>query len=65
MYKRQVLLIESERGWGSKTFDIKLFTSDQAAKDFIEVYNSRNTERYAPDYYTYAEMGNVVEVENV
>lgn len=61
-YKRQVFLIESERGWGSKVDEILYFDNDQLAKDYIKEFNSKNTANSAPDWYMRAELGSIVDV---
>jgi transcription initiation factor IIF auxiliary subunit len=51
----KVFYIESERGWGSKTFDIKYFSTESAAKKAIAEYNAYNTETVTPSWYCYAQ----------
>lgn len=55
--KYKVLIIESERGWGSKVDEVREFDDEQIALDFIKDFNSQNTEKVAPDWYMYAERG--------
>lgn len=61
-YKRQLLLIESERGWGSKVDEILYFDNDQLANDYIKEFNSKNSANSAPDWYMRAELGSIVDV---
>lgn len=63
MFKRQVNLVESERGWGQKVFDEEYFDTDAEANRFIADYNRNSMgQNTVPDYYTYAELDPVVEV---
>lgn len=61
-YKRQVIIMEYERGWGSRIDDIELYADDIAAKKRVEEFNSYNTAKTAPDWYMIAELGNIVDV---
>ncbi len=54
--KIKVLLIESERGWGSKVEDVKEFDTLAAAEEFIDEFNSVNDLEEVPDWYMYAEL---------
>lgn len=56
MAKVEVLIIESERGWGQKTDEVKEFDNIKEAKEFIEKYNSQNNGDTAPDWYMYATL---------
>lgn len=54
----RVLIIESERGWGSKIDETKEFRGENAladAKAFVAQYNSFNTASSAPDWYMRAD----------
>lgn len=51
----KVEIWEHERGWGSKIEDVKYFDTEQAAKDFCNQFNSKNTEPTAPDWYMCAD----------
>jgi hypothetical protein len=50
----RVAIIESERGWGSKVDEVKLFTDEQTAKDFCYHYNKDLPAGVAPDWYMIA-----------
>jgi hypothetical protein len=50
----KVEIIESERGWGSKIDEIKMFNDEQEALNFIEDYNKDNNLPVTPDWYMYA-----------
>ena len=55
--KYRVDIIESERGWGSKIDETKLFDSESEAKAFVKEYNEKyNTEQVAPDWYMKAKF---------
>jgi hypothetical protein len=54
--KTKVVIIESERGWGSKVDEIKEFDTREEAKDFVEEFNSHNTEKTTPDWYMVAKI---------
>lgn len=63
MYKRQVIFVESERGWGSKVDSVEFFDNDEAAKKRVEEFNKRNNLSQVPDWYMYAELGSIVDVD--
>lgn len=48
-------IIESERGWGSKIDETKLFDSKESADAFVKEYNKANTADVAPDWYMAAQ----------
>ena len=48
-------IIESERGWGSKVDETKLFDSKESADAFVKEYNKDNTAAVAPDWYMAAQ----------
>ena len=48
-------IIESERGWGSKVDETKLFDSKESADAFVKEYNKDNTAAVAPDWYMQAQ----------
>ncbi len=54
----EVSIIESERGWGQKVDETKLFKTVELADAFVEEYNKRNNEDTVPDYYTFAKVTN-------
>lgn len=51
----RVDIIESESGWGQKKDGEYFFDTIEEADKFVTKYNSRNTEKQVPSYYTYAE----------
>lgn len=56
----KVAIIESERGWGSKVDEVKIFEKFEDAKAFQKEFNRPNEEDYAktkrvPDWYMQAE----------
>lgn len=55
-----VEIIESERGWGSRLDEIRRFTTEKEAKDFIIEYNKRNNLPEVPDWYMYAQYAGKV-----
>lgn len=63
-YFRTVEIIESEAGWGSKIEDMKYFTSDEKAKEYVEKYNKKYNPPCdsVPSWYMYAKYGNIVGV---
>lgn len=50
----KVVIMEFERGWGSKIDDTLFFDNEQEAKDFVEGYNKCNNEPVVPDWYMVA-----------
>lgn len=60
----KVNLIESEKGWGRKSFDTKYFIKENNAISYIKEYNSKNNLKITPDYYTFAEFIGLEEVVN-
>lgn len=53
LYK--VIIMEYERGWGSKVDETKYFDTEVSAKEFVREFNKRNTAATAPDWYMQAE----------
>lgn len=53
LYKVQIM--EYESGWGSKVDNEKYFDNEQDAKNFVKVFNSRNTSDKVPSWYMVAE----------
>jgi hypothetical protein len=51
-----VVLREFERGWGSKDFLAKSFSSYQSAVTFADSVNLENNKRPVPDYYITARI---------
>lgn len=54
----KVEIREYERGWGSKTDEIKDFDTKKEADDFITEFNSKNTEDVVTDWYMTASKYN-------
>lgn len=53
-YRYRVNIIESERGWGQKEFDVKFFDDEQKANDFVDEFN-KDLPAGCPDYYICAQ----------
>ncbi len=54
----KVIIIESERGWGSKIDEVIYFETADDAADYADIYNKTyNNKDYVPDWYMYAEVG--------
>lgn len=51
----KVVIIESERDFGTKIDEIKYFETESEAKQFVSEYNSKNNLKKVPDWYMYAE----------
>lgn len=49
-----VLIIESERGWGQKIDERRPFDTLEEANEWIKDYNAANDEPTVPDWYMYA-----------
>lgn len=58
--KHLVQIIESERGWGQKLDEEKLFDTKELAEDYISTHNSKNNLPQVPDIYWRAEYGGLV-----
>ena len=54
--KTKVELVEFERGWGQKVDSVKVFNNRPLAEKFVKKYNSKNTEKVAPDWYMIARI---------
>lgn len=52
LYK--VVIMEHERGWGSKVDEEKYFDNETEAKEFCKEFNSFNTAETVPDWYMVA-----------
>ena len=52
--KYRVFLLESERGWGQERWTEDYDTFQEAQNRVVEV-NSKNTAKYAPDWYMAAD----------
>ena len=46
----RVLIIESEKGFGSRLDEVK------EAKSFVKEYNAKNNEVVVPDWYMFAKL---------
>lgn len=51
------LVIESERGWGSRVDETIEFDTPEERDAFVKEFNSHNTEEVTPDWYMRAERG--------
>lgn len=53
----KVVIIESERGWGSKVDEEKYFDNEEEAKRYVKEYNEKwNSSDIVPDWYMVAEF---------
>jgi len=52
----KVLIIESEKGWGQRIDEVKVFSTNEEADTFIKQYNSENNASKVPDWYMYAKL---------
>lgn len=52
--KWQVLIIESERGWGQRIDETRTFEDYDEAVAFVKKYNAHNNLDKVPDWYMYA-----------
>lgn len=59
-FKFKVNVWEYERGWGSKIDDVREFDTYELATDFIDKFNSSNTELVVPDWYMVAKPDNFI-----
>jgi len=51
----KVEIIESERGWGQKIDEIRVFATREEADAFVKDYNNKyNNEPQVPDWYMVA-----------
>lgn len=53
----KAILLEYERGWGSRVDEVREFMTEEERDQFIIQFNSKNTESSAPDWYMIAEKG--------
>jgi hypothetical protein len=51
----RVDLVEHERGWGSKIDESLYFDNEDEARNYVQTFNTRNTDLLAPDWYIVAE----------
>ena len=51
----KVIVIEYERGWGSKVDDTLYFDNETEAREYVKNFNSKNTVKEVPDWYMIAE----------
>lgn len=59
--KIKVIIIESERGWGSKVDETKMFDTLEAAQKFVKKFNEPNEKDWkktktVPDWYMQAQI---------
>lgn len=58
----KVEIVESERGWGSRTDEIRSFPNREEAENFVKKYNKSNVDDseknpgVVPDWYMYARI---------
>ena len=56
----QVVLMEYERGWGSRVDEILYFETQEDAEQYVKNFNSVNKEETVPNWYmtaTYSYLG--------
>lgn len=53
--RHKVILMEYERGWGSKVDEVIYFENELYAKTFVIDFNSENHGDFDPDWYMTAE----------
>ena len=51
----RVDLVEYERGWGSKVDETIYFDNEAEAREYVEKFNAKNTEKVVPDWYMIAD----------
>lgn len=61
--KYQVSVIESERGWGQKVDEVRYFDTLKLAEQFIEDYNAGNNSPVTPEWYMYARLDGLVDLD--
>jgi hypothetical protein len=55
--KTNVLIIESERGWGQRVDEIIEFETRELAEEYAKNYNAKyNNEPEVPGWYMYAKV---------
>jgi ribosome-binding factor A len=52
--KHTVTVMESERSWGQRVDEVKLFDDYETAKAFVDKFNSANDKDEVPSWYMYA-----------
>lgn len=57
MNKIRVVIVESERGWGTKIDEIKYFDTQEEAEKFCKEFNKDNPTDHVPDWYMQASIG--------
>jgi hypothetical protein len=57
----KVVIFECERGWGCKVDDVKYFSTETEAVNYVKGFNSVNTDEVAPDWYMTALYQGIVE----
>lgn len=50
----KVIIIETERGWGTKVDEVKYFDNEGEARRFVSEYNADLPDGAAPDWYMMA-----------
>jgi hypothetical protein len=64
MKKFCVNIMESERGWGQRIDEQKLFETEKEACEFMNEFNARSMkEDKLPDWYMYASVPFLTEVK--
>jgi hypothetical protein len=55
MKRWKVNIIESERGWGQRVDETKVFDTKEQADSFVAEFNAQNNKPTVPDWYMYAD----------
>lgn len=57
MVKYKAIIMEYERGWGSRVDDVVEFDTAKERDDYINKFNEGNTADQVPDWYMVAIAG--------
>jgi hypothetical protein len=55
MKRWKVNIIESERGWGQRVDETKVFDTKEQADSFVAEFNAQNNKPTVPHWYMYAD----------
>jgi len=61
--KYKVTIIESERGWGQRIDEEKLFDTKAEADAFVKKFNAQNTATEVPDWYMVARSPQLIDLD--
>lgn len=63
MSKTKVVMLESERGWGSRIDEVLEFDTYEEAVEYAKKYNQKyNNQKEVPDWYIVAQIDGVTVV---